>query len=298
MTKEWKRSLSQSDILSDGQPFDGAKIDAKISSVGANITHKGGSLAANAEVIGYKNIRTGVGSSPVDVIFNNDGSKIIVLVGGAGSVVEYDLAENFDITAPMTKTNSFDIGINYTDGLIKNSDGSKIYVVGQDNIEEYDLSTPYDTTTKSLTNTFDMTPDASRGRGGQWVKGGDELVIFDRNEGIVKFSASTAYDTTTLSFFGSNSTVTNTAIPYGGRYVSDGELLLINDGGNGIFQFAVNTAYSDFDFEPIGSSTPFQSELSSLTGMAINAGGSMMHVCQNSTEGLIIQLKLGGVVKK
>lgn len=38
MTKEWKRSLSQSDILSDGQPFDGAKIDQSISSAGASVS--------------------------------------------------------------------------------------------------------------------------------------------------------------------------------------------------------------------------------------------------------------------
>jgi len=298
MAKEWKRSLSQSDILSDGQPFDGAKIDAPISSAGGNIAHRGGSLASNAEVIGYKNTRTSTGSSPVDVILNNDGSKMVVLVAGSGSVVEYELSDNFDITSHMTKINSFDIGINNTDGLIKNPDGSKIYVIGQDNIEEYDMSTPFDTTTKSLTNTFDMTPDASRGRGGQWVKNGDELVIFDRDQGIVKWSASTAYDTTTLSHLGSSDTINNTAIPHGGRYVSDGELLLINDGGNAINQFAVNTAYSDYELEPIGSSTPFQSEMDDLSGMAIAAGGSMMYVCQSSTEGLIIQLKLGGAVKK
>lgn len=35
MTKQWKQSLKQSDILSDGTPFDGANIDAAISSAGA-----------------------------------------------------------------------------------------------------------------------------------------------------------------------------------------------------------------------------------------------------------------------
>jgi len=34
MAKQWKKSLEQSDILSDGQPFDGSNIDAPISSAG------------------------------------------------------------------------------------------------------------------------------------------------------------------------------------------------------------------------------------------------------------------------
>jgi hypothetical protein len=38
MAKQWKRSLSQSDILSDGTPFDGSNIDAPISSAGASST--------------------------------------------------------------------------------------------------------------------------------------------------------------------------------------------------------------------------------------------------------------------
>jgi len=34
MVKQWKKSLEQSDILSDGTPFDGANIDAPISDAG------------------------------------------------------------------------------------------------------------------------------------------------------------------------------------------------------------------------------------------------------------------------
>lgn len=34
MVKQWKKSLEQSDILSDGTPFDGENIDAPISGVG------------------------------------------------------------------------------------------------------------------------------------------------------------------------------------------------------------------------------------------------------------------------
>lgn len=36
MVKQWKKSLEQSDILSDGTPFDGANIDAKISEAGVS----------------------------------------------------------------------------------------------------------------------------------------------------------------------------------------------------------------------------------------------------------------------
>ena len=37
MTKQWKRGLEQTDIVSDGEPFDGSYIDAPLSESGSGI---------------------------------------------------------------------------------------------------------------------------------------------------------------------------------------------------------------------------------------------------------------------
>lgn len=97
------------------------------------------------------------------VAFNADGSKLFFAGLENNNVYEYGLSTNYDI-ASASFTTSFDVSSETTDvsGLHFNSDGSKMWITGQDEstVYEYDLNTGFDVSTASYSGTsYDASPE-------------------------------------------------------------------------------------------------------------------------------------------
>lgn len=87
------------------------------------------------------------------IAFNQDGSKMFLSGNETQEINEYGLSTNFNIST-SSHNNAFDISgelPSAVHGLSFNKDGTKMYVGPGDStnevIYEYDLSTPFDTTT-------------------------------------------------------------------------------------------------------------------------------------------------------
>ena len=89
-------------------------------------------------------------TSPQAIFFKPDGSKMYVLGSTGDDVNEYDLSTPWDVTAAVYLQN-FSVAAQEISptGVFFKPDGSKMYVVGYsgDDVNEYDLSTPWDVTT-------------------------------------------------------------------------------------------------------------------------------------------------------
>ncbi len=98
-------------------------------------------------------------TSPQGLAFNTDGTKMFV-VGVAGQDVnEYTLSTGFDIsTASFVDSFSVAAQENVPQGLAFNTDGTKMYVVGQtgQDVNEYTLSTGFDVSTGSYSQSFSI----------------------------------------------------------------------------------------------------------------------------------------------
>ena len=104
---------------------------------------------------------------PWDIEFNNDGTKMYLLDGTPGSVIEYDLSTAFD-TSSATYVNELDVTPQterVEEDLEFDDDGTRMYIIesgttaAATKIYVYKLSTPFRTSTATyvgnIANFFD-----------------------------------------------------------------------------------------------------------------------------------------------
>jgi len=98
---------------------------------------------------------------PHGIAFNNDGSKLYMLGYANKTVFQYTLSTPFDLSTASYDNVSFSVAAQDTrpHGIAFNSDGSKMYMVGDINetVYQYTLSTPFDLATASYDSvSFDV----------------------------------------------------------------------------------------------------------------------------------------------
>ena len=154
-----------------------------------------------------------------DVKFNSDGT-VIFLLGKSGAGIDrwslstpYDISTIIDISSPTVTSIGGD-----PRGLAFNNNGTKMFVLNQTNtrVEEYNLSTPYNPDTKTLTNTLTNATSSNFHQGlGFNADGSKMFVVKSRGSGndntdnkIDEYALSTAFDISS-----SSATLTGTFSP-------------------------------------------------------------------------------------
>ncbi|MDA7752910.1 autotransporter domain-containing protein [Candidatus Pelagibacter sp.] len=99
------------------------------------------------------------GDNPRGLAFNNDGTKMFILDNTAQRVEEYNLSTPYNPDTKGSVANTLGNARSAShQGLGFNNDGSKIFIVKQDNkIDEYALSTAFDLSSATLTGTVSPT---------------------------------------------------------------------------------------------------------------------------------------------
>ena len=143
---------------------------------------------------------------PRGIYFKSDGTKFYIVGDTNDSVYRYDLSTAWDVsTASYQQTLSVSAKETLPDGIQFKPDGTKMYIVGDSsaNVHEYDLSTAWDLSTASFSQSFSLvSPTNYEGRPMDlffhpegtafWVSG-------VAGDGIDEFSLSTAWDISTAS---------------------------------------------------------------------------------------------------
>jgi len=90
---------------------------------------------------------------PYNITFNNNGTKLYMIGGTNDSVFQYSLSTAYDLSTGSYDSVSFSVSSQETAprGITFNGNGTKMYIVGEDNdsIFQYSLSTAYDLSTAS-----------------------------------------------------------------------------------------------------------------------------------------------------
>ena len=154
--------------------------------------------------------------------FNNDGTKLFVLYDATtqnhrSNMHQYTLSTPYDITSTVTEGSTFQLGDQSDDfrSFLFNDDGSKMFVSRYGSINEYTLSTSFDTSTASKTTAAWWSSNNSYGisnygssysiTGMQYNNDGTKLFTVHQKSTvghtakIVEWSLSTAYDPMTAS---------------------------------------------------------------------------------------------------
>jgi sugar lactone lactonase YvrE len=180
--------------------------------------------------------------APESVFFKPDGTKMYVLGGFGDDVNEYNLSIAWDISTSSYLQN-FSVAVQETqpNGLFFKPDGTKMYVVGSagDDVNEYNLSTPWDISTSSYLQNFSVAaqdlapvdvffkPDGTK----MYIVG---IVGDDVNE----YNLSTPWDISTSSYLQNFSVAVQETQPNGLFFKPDGtKMYVIGREGYGVYEY-------------------------------------------------------------
>ena len=196
---------------------------------------------------------------PEDVKFNSDGTVIFILGTGGNGIDRWSLSTPYDIGSITVADTTFTSIGGDPRGLAFNNDGTKMFVLdgsAQKRVEEYNLSTPYNPDTKTLTNTLANATSSNFHQGlGFNADGSKMFVVKSRLIGsantdnkIDEYALSTAFDISS-----SSATLTGTFSP---THSSDEYLSGMAFNGSGTKMYHIN--WRDDKVREYSLSCPFK----------------------------------------
>ena len=210
---------------------------------------------------------------PHGLAFNTDGTKMFVSGYAGDDVNEYTLSTGWDVST-ASFVDSFDVSKQDIQprGLAFSTDGTKMFISGAvgNTIEEYTLSTGFDVSTSSHTDTMDVSGYDIHARGVTFNDDGTSMFYHgQQNDEIYDFSLSTAWDLSTNTY---NDSISLPSFDTGAEAIvfnNDGTKLFVSgNDDNTIDEYTVSTGFELINTAPtLSSSTPADG----ATGVAVDA---------------------------
>ena len=142
-------------------------------------------------------------SSPRDVTFNNDGTKMFVTGKDDDGVNEYTLTTGFDVSsAAFVHKFSVLAQENNSSGVAFNNDGTKMFIVGfsGDDVNEYTLTTGFDVSTAAFLDSFSVATQDILPTGITFNNDGTKMfVVGNDGDDINEYTLSCAFKVTASS---------------------------------------------------------------------------------------------------
>jgi len=164
-------------------------------------------------------------TSPRDLFFKSDGTKMYVTGTVGDDVNQYSLSTAWDIsTASFEKLKSVSTWETAPTGIAFKSDGTKMYIVGSngDDVNEFDLTTAWDVGAISFVQNFSFASQTTIPISIRFKSDGTKMYTINSSstpDQILEYDLSTAWDVSSSSYLQSF-TVTD-IIVMGGLYFKD-----------------------------------------------------------------------------
>ena len=230
-------------------------------------------------------------TTPGQLVFNSDGTKMFLTGYNDKEVHEYALSTAYDVsTASITTSFSVaakEIALN---AVNFNPDGTKMFIVGShnDKIHQYSLSTGFDLTS---TVTFVKSSAAVTAQ-----EGNPEVILFNDDgtkiyitgrvsDAVHEYDLGSAYDVGSLTLVTSFSMSSETDITEGMSFNDDGTKLFMNDlQFDKVFQYSLSTAYSFQSTVTLEGSFSIAAQESHSQYVAFNNDGTKMYIVGNNGD--------------
>ena len=231
------------------------------------------------------------------ITFKPDGTKMFVVGKTQDRIFEFDLSTAFDISTATISSNEYDHGSEDDDATdIKfNSDGTKLFLAGagDEEINEYNLSTAYDVSTSVHQNTY------FNGDGLEFVAiafntNGTKLFIYDQtgSDSIKQYSLGSPFDLSNAVLqeqYTGTSSKTLAKIngnPQGLAFSSDGtKMYVTGKSTDKIKEFTISTPFdlsSNVTLESGGYD--LSDEIDEPSGIAFSDDGSKLFVLDSKND--------------
>ena len=184
--------------------------------------------------------------NPTSVKFNINGKKMFVTGTGNSNVHEYALTSGFNLsTASFTQTLVTNGRDDDNFGLDFNSDGTKMYITGNQNdrIYEYKLSTAFDISTATFTRDLYVNSIDDEPFGIEFSPDGKRLfIVGTKGNGVDEYRLQTAFNIATATHVGFVHTGGN---PSGIHISPDGtKMFIVGNQTDQVKEFSLSVPYS------------------------------------------------------
>jgi hypothetical protein len=167
-----------------------------------------------------------------DVEFNADGTKMYVVGDTNNSIFQYSLSTAFDVSTASYDSVSFSVASQETNpsGMAFNTDGTKMFVLGRsgDDVGEYALSTGFDISTASFTDSFSVASQETGPEGIAFNTDGTKMfIVGEAGDDVNVYTLSTGFDVSSASYTSNFSISSQEADPTGIAFSASGDKMFI-----------------------------------------------------------------------
>jgi len=229
------------------------------------------------------------------VFFKPDGTKMYII--GFSGVSEYNLATPWFIaTETHVQTTSVSAQESQPQDIFFKPDGTKMYIVGDngDEVNEYNLSAAWDSSTISASSVFSVSSQDSNPRGIHFKPDGTKMYIVGANDlDINEYSLSTAWDITSASYVQNFSVSAQEINPNAVFFKPDGtKMYVIGSSGDVIDEYALSTAWDISTASFSLSSISVSGLESDPQGLFFHPDGDIVYVT-GANDDVTLQYSLG-----
>ena len=232
------------------------------------------STAFDLSTASYDSVSFSVSSqdtTPHDIVFNNDGTKMYLVGSANDSVYQYTLSTAFVLSTASYDSVSFSVTGQDTDpsSISFNNDGTKMYVSGfsSNSVYQYSLSTAFDLSSTSYDSVSFSVAVQETGPSGLYFKpdGTKMYIVGFIADSVHQYSLSAAFDLSTAVYDSVNFSVASQDTgPLGLTFNDDGtKMYMVGTVTDAVYQYstALLTQTLDlftgtyFSFTPSGATT-------------------------------------------
>jgi sugar lactone lactonase YvrE len=236
-------------------------------------------------------------TSPTDLTFSSDGTKLYVIGDAGNSVYQYTCSTAWDITTAVFNYNSSGAygraRVNTQEatpyGLFFKPDGTKFYIVGltNDTVYQYSCATAWDVSTTSYENkSFSVNAQETFPTTLFFKPDGTTFYIAGQtNDRIYQYTCATAWDVSTASYASKSFSVSSQELsPSGLFFKSDGtKFYVVGTFGNSAYQYSCATPWdvSTASYDSKSFSVSLQG--SSTQGVTIDDSGRFLYITNTTS---------------
>jgi sugar lactone lactonase YvrE len=235
-------------------------------------------------------------TSPGDLTFSLDGTKLYLIGATGDAVYQYTCSTAWDINTAVFNYNSSGaygrarVGTQETTptGLFFKSDGTKFYIVGSasDTVYQYSCATAWDVSTASYdsksfsVNTQEINPQALFFK----PDGAAFYIIGSINDTVYQYTCATAWDVSTASYASKSFGVVQDSTPLGLFFKSDGtKFYIVGSGNDTVYQYSCATAWDVSTASYDSRSLNIGLQEGSPTGLVIDESGRFLYICGSTS---------------
>jgi DNA-binding beta-propeller fold protein YncE len=220
--------------------------------------------------------------SPLDLAFNNDGTKMFIVGADGDDVNEYDLSISFDVATAVYSQN-FSVAAQdiVPTGLAFNTDGTKMFIVGftGDDVNEYDLSTGFDVSSAVYSQNFSVSAQATQPRGIAFNTDGTKMFITDQDDKYVnEYNLSIGFDVSSAVYSRRFSVAAQDTFPIGIAFNTDGtKMFIVGNTGDDVNEYSLSIGF-DVSTASYVQNFSVAAQETNPFGLAFNNDGTKMYI--------------------